>query len=249
MNQILFFTGAGLSAESGISTFRDNVDGVWTVYDPEVVANLYNFHENKEIVFKFYNERRIAAKEIQPNDAHRGIAEIQKKHGKDVVKIFTQNVDDLLERAGCEDVVHVHGKITEMLCMECDHVWDIGHTVFNIDSSCPSCGQSGSIKPGVIFFHEIAPEYQKMINTFQDSEKDVVVVIGTSFEVIPQDLIIRDRSKNNRSTAILNNIVHDKYGKIDYNDFDICLFSPASEVIKTITNIVDRRHAELCAQY
>jgi NAD-dependent deacetylase len=245
MNQILFFTGAGLSAESGISTFRDNVDGVWTIYDPEVVANLDTFEANKETVFKFYNERRIAAKDIHPNAAHRGIAELQKKHGKDVVKIFTQNVDDLLERAGCEDVVHVHGKITEMACLECHHVWDIGHTLFEADGTCPSCGTSGNVKPGVIFFYEMAPEYQKMIDTFQDSRKDIVVVIGTSFEVIPQDLIITDRSKNNRSTAILNNLVHDKYGKIDYNEFDICLFSPASEVIKTITNIVDRRYAEL----
>jgi NAD-dependent deacetylase len=242
MNQILIFTGAGLSAESGISTFRDNVDGLWTKYDPEMVANLRNFAANRSEVFKFYNERRIELPTLKPNAAHEGIAALQKKYGKDVVKVYTQNIDDFLERAGVEDVVHVHGKFTDMHCLACTHTWDIGHTHFGEDEPCPSCGDIDHVKPGVIFFYENAPEYPEMYRTFKNSRQDIIVVIGTSGEVISLDYICGNRYSTNKSFTILNNKDHDKYGQIDYKNFDVCIFKPATEGIEKILVTVEHEY-------
>lgn len=242
MKQILIFTGAGLSAESGISTFRDNVDGLWTKYNPEIVANLHAFPANRSEVMKFYNERRVELPTLAPNAAHIGIAAMQKKYGKENVKIFTQNIDDFLERAGCEDVVHVHGKFTEMKCMACDHIWDIGHTHWDENRPCPECGAVQAVKPGVIFFFETAPEYPNMYKTFRDSRKDIIIVIGTSGEVISMDKIAGNRRTPNKSFTILNNKDRDKYGMIDYRLFDSTLFKPASEAIENITRIVEEQY-------
>lgn len=241
MNQILIFTGAGLSAESGISTFRDNQDGLWTKYNPDRVANLRTFHANREEVFKFYNERRVQLPSLKPNIAHEGIAALQKTYGKDVVKIFTQNIDDFLERAGCEDVVHVHGKFTDMSCLACGHVWDVGYTEYPEDGHCPHC-DSADIKPGVIFFYENAPLYPGMYSTFKHARNDVVVVIGTSGEVITLDDIAGNRRSPNKPFTILNNKDHDKYGMIDYRLFDMILFKPATEAIEHIIETVKFRH-------
>lgn len=238
MNNLLIFTGAGLSAESGISTFRDNEDGLWTKYDPDVVANLNSFEKNRELVFKFYNERRIGLPSLKPNKAHEGIARLQKKFGTDRVKIFTQNIDDFLERAGCEDVVHVHGKFTDMNCLACGHRWDIGYAEYVIDTPCPECGKSHLVKPGVVFFYENAPEYPEMYRTFDKSRKDIILVIGTSGEVIDLKHITGNRYSPNRSYTILNNKEFDKFGSIPYEKFDMCLFKPATEAIERIEEVV-----------
>jgi NAD-dependent deacetylase len=240
MNQVLIFSGAGLSAESGISTFRDNEDGLWTKYDPDVVANLYAFHKNRELVFKFYNERRVDLPNLKPNKAHEGIARMQKKYGKDNVKIYTQNIDDFLERAGCEDVVHVHGKFTDMNCMDCGHRWDIGHNEYEIDTPCPNCGEIESVKPGVVFFYENAPEYPAMYKTFKDSRGDLIIVIGTSGEVVDLKYICGNRFSPNKSYTILNNKDFDRSGVINYKLFELCLFKPATEAIERIQDLVDK---------
>ena len=242
MNKILIFSGAGLSAESGISTFRDNVDGLWTQYNPDIVANLWSFPLHKETVFKFYNERRTQLPDLKPNKAHEGIAALQKEYGKDVVKVFTQNIDDFLERAGCEDVVHVHGKFTDMNCLDCDHVWDVGYSEVHLGTACPSCGSVAGVKPGVIFFHESAPRYPEMYKTFRDSRKDIILVIGTSGEVVPLDKIAGNRRTPNKSFTILNNKDKDKYGMIDYRLFDRTFFAPATEAIDNILKIVKEQH-------
>ena len=242
MNKILIFTGAGLSAESGISTFRDNVDGLWTKYNPDIVANLRAFASNREEVFKFYNERRTELPSLNPNAAHIGIAALQKKYGKDTVKIYTQNIDDFLERAGCEDVIHVHGKFTEMKCLGCEHIWDIGHTEWAVDRPCPECGKIECVKPGVIFFYEAAPEYPEMYAAFRNSRRDIILVIGTSGEVISMDKITGNRYSTNKSFTILNNKDRDKYGMIDYKQFDVAIFKPAGEAIDDLIKIVETQH-------
>jgi NAD-dependent deacetylase len=240
MNQILFFTGAGLSAESGISTFRDNEDGLWTKYNPAIVATLANLDKNRKLVFDFYNERRVQLPDLQPNAAHIGIAEIQKKYGKHRVRIFTQNIDDLLERAGCEDVVHVHGKFTDHQCLYCDHVWDVGYTSVPEDVECPKC-QSTDTKPGVVFFGETAPEYSTLFNTFRRSQGDIIVVMGTSGEVISMNMIVTDRWSKNKSYAILNNKDYDGRWIIDYDLFDERIFLPATEGIEEIKKVIEEK--------
>lgn len=242
MNKILIFTGAGLSAESGISTFRDNVDGLWTKYNPDIVANLRAWPNHKQTVFDFYNERRLELPNLKPNAAHIGIAALQQKYGRENVKIFTQNIDDFLERAGCEDVVHVHGKFTEMKCLDCEHIWDIGFTSIELGTPCPSCGSVTGVKPGVIFFYEDAPEYPNMYKTFRESRNDIIIVIGTSGEVISMDKIAGNRRTPNKSYTILNNKDRDKYGMIDYRLFDSRIFKPASEAIENITRIIKEHY-------
>jgi len=249
MNNILIFTGAGLSAESGISTFRDNHDGLWTKYDPMQVANIATFRKNRELVFDFYNERRLLLKDTKPNAAHLGIAELQRKYGRDRVKVFTQNIDDLLEQAGCEDVVHVHGKFKDMQCLNCGTIWDIGYTSWSKDQPCPHCDfgvrdDATSVKPGVVFFGEQAPMYPLLHKTFKNSRKDIIVVIGTSGDVINLRNIVGNRYSINRSFTVLNNKEYDKTSFINYHDFDEMVFEPASTAIVKIAQIIERKLEE-----
>ncbi len=107
---ILFFSGAGLSADSGLSTFRDT-NGLWDKYDINKVCNISTWKANYELVHEFYNLRRTEYKDAKPNAMHTMIADMQRKHGSDKVMVITQNIDNLLEEAGCENVLHVHGRI------------------------------------------------------------------------------------------------------------------------------------------
>lgn len=257
MKQILIFSGAGLSAESGISTFRDNDDGLWTTYNPDQVANIHTFNANKSMVFDFYNDRRVSLSTLKPNAAHFGIAVIQKKYGKENVKIYTQNIDNFLEQAGCEEVVHVHGEMTQMQCLHCNTHWDIGHTRWEEHQECPHCdfaekkAEAGSlykgtsVKPGVVFFGEIAPEYPDMYAKFRDSRKDIILVIGTSGEVVSMDKIAGNRRSTRRSFTILNNKDWDKFGHINYKLFNKVFLKPASAAIDEISLLVDEVYNKL----
>ena len=188
--KILIFCGAGISAESGLSTFRDK-DGTWDKYDLNEVCNLKTFSKNKEKVFEFYNNRKKEMLSAKYNEAHKHIAEIQKKYTKEVVKIFTSNVDNLLEQAGCENVCHVHGDIHHMKCLGCEKIWNIGNEEYDILKLCPFCN-SKEIKPSIIFFNEQASEYGKLMKYFESSgeiiNKEIVpnikLFVGTSFQVL-----------------------------------------------------------------
>ena len=237
---MLIFSGAGLSAESGISTFRDNEDGLWTKYDPMVYANISTFSKYRKEVFEFYNERRNALPSLQPNRAHSKIAELQKRLGKDVVKIFTQNIDDFLERAGCEEVVHVHGRFTDMQCLDCYTIWDVGYNRYESDEPCPHC-RSTATKPGVVFFGEKAPAYEELYRTFARSRRDAIVVIGTAGDVVPMERVTGNRYSTRRSYTILNNKEHGSYGSINYNLFDSCIFKPATEAIDEVLSLAEAK--------
>src|ERR1700748_76022 len=108
--QLIIFSGAGLSAESGIATFRDNANSLWNRFDPTVLAHYATWRQNFDRVHEFYNWRRSQLADVVPNAAHYAIADWQKRYE---TIVFTQNVDDLLERAGCSNVVHLHGKLVE----------------------------------------------------------------------------------------------------------------------------------------
>ena len=228
MKRVLFFTGAGISAASGISTFRDNEDGLWTKYDPMVVANMATFEANRELVFKFYNERRVALEHVFPNKAHIEIGKLQQQYGVDAVSIFTQNVDDLFERAGCRDVQHIHGDIKRIRCVANPfHTADVGYSVVNHDDVCRECGSK--IKPAVIFFGEDAPLYMKTYVTFNGAtEDDMIVVIGTAGNVVPLHYIVGSRWTLNGGSRVLCNL--DDNDNIPYECFDHKLFG----------NVVDR---------
>lgn len=183
----MIFSGAGISADSGVQTFRDH-GGLWENHSVDEVCRHDSMRRNPEKTMAFYNARRVELGTVQPNDAHHMVRRMQQKYG---AQIITQNVDDLFERAGCTDVVHVHGFLTRMRCVACGHKFDIGHTAWDYpNEQCPNtargCVCKKGIRPDVVFFNEPAPEYMRMYAALKllDLKKGVLVVIGTSGQVI-----------------------------------------------------------------
>jgi len=176
--KVLILSGAGISAESGVRTFRDS-DGLWEEYNVMEVCSVEGFERNPQLVADFYDARRCDLESKQPNLAHEMVARLKRKYPAQI-DVLTQNVDDLFERAGCQDVIHLHGTLTDLRCEECNAVFKIGYKS-QIGAICPAC-QSSSIRHNVVMFGEEAPMYQKLQQSID--ECDVFVVIGTSGNVI-----------------------------------------------------------------
>lgn len=181
MKKIVFSTGAGVSAESGIKTFRD-AGGLWEEYPVMQVASAEGFAANPELVHKFYNERRKQLINAQPNDAHKLIAELEKDYD---VQVITQNVDDLHERAGSNKVLHLHGEL-----MNLRDVNDVNYrerlTADNLESTPETLSRDGKnrhMRPDIVFFNEAVPNIEKAVELA--GEADIFVVIGTSLNVYP----------------------------------------------------------------
>lgn len=205
--RIIVFSGAGISAESGIATFRDG-NGLWANYDPQIVCNYRNWKQHYNLVHEFYNKRRAELRNVKPNKAHEII-----KHLSDEYPLIniTQNVDDLFERAGCKDVIHLHGNLLELRCETCKNIIPIGYEVYNF-TPCPKCGTK-QLKPNVVFFYEQAPRYADMYEIFAHiRDCDIVLVVGTSGEVININFLLT------RGYKILNNL--QSQAMIDESVFD-----------------------------
>jgi len=176
---IVFFTGAGISSESGIPTFRGK-DGIWNKLKPEELANFNAFIRNPEMVWEWYNHRKKIIHEAQPNAAHLTIAEMQ-NHFKNVT-VVTQNIDNLHRRAGSNTVFELHGNIERNFCINCKKYYN---EELDFSGGVPKCECGGLIRPDVVWFGEYLPEDQ-----FLDGEKaaissDVFFVVGTSAIVYP----------------------------------------------------------------
>ncbi len=174
--KICILTGAGVSAESGIKTFRD-ADGLWEGHDVMEVASPEGFRRNPELVLDFYNQRRKQLKEVEPNKAHIDLVEME--HFFDVV-IITQNVDDLHERAGSSHIIHLHGELNKVVSTGnpkdiriCDH--DI--------SLSDKCEQGYQLRPFIVWFGEAVPMLEQAIREIADC--DGIIIIGTSMQVYP----------------------------------------------------------------
>jgi NAD-dependent deacetylase len=188
--RLYVFSGAGLSAESGISTFRTG-DGIWTHTSIDEVCNYRTWRRNRPAVFRFYNQRIAECAGALPNDAHRLLAEWQNTWGTERVHLITQNIDGLLEQAGARQVTHLHGDMISLLCTDCEYRFPTGDAGLDANAACPSCGQVESVKPGVVFFNEAAPEYETLWRIQQAmSDDDIFIAIGTSFEVIPPERLL-----------------------------------------------------------
>lgn len=240
MNKLYIFSGAGLSAESGIPTFRGK-DGMWNDVDVDRVANFKTWRNNKAEVFDFYNDRRIQMGSVKPNAAHNMIAELEHLLGPNRVVNVTQNIDHLLEDAGCSNVIHLHGDINMMHCLSCNHRWDIGFNKFSIDEPCPNCGNNEDVKPGVIMFYEAAPKYQDLyINFSKMTPDDVILVIGTSGNVVPPHLIVPngyDKSMNPTGFpySILVNL---DLGMFEIQSFDLWFKESAAICLPKIKQLI-----------
>ncbi|QZI87402.1 NAD-dependent deacetylase [Vibrio phage 6E35.1a] len=176
--RIFIFSGAGLDAESGISTFRD-ANGLWENHDIMEVCNIRTFANNYDTTHRFYNQRRVDLANVEPNSAHFKIAELCKKFDVDN---YTANVSDLLERAGCEDVKHIHGFLPEI-------VLDYGSPepeIVNIGYTEHKLRKGRKDKPNVVFFGEGAPMYTQFwgdIDTLLPT--DIVIIVGSTLEINP----------------------------------------------------------------
>jgi NAD-dependent deacetylase len=173
---IVVLTGAGISAESGIQTFRD-ADGLWEGHDVMEVATPEGWAKNKALVLKFYNDRRRQLHTVQPNAAHIALAELEKKHN---VTIITQNVDDLHERGGSTNIIHLHGELTkarsvanENLITDCEGDINIGD----------KAADGAQLRPHIVWFGEGVPMLGLAANCVHDA--DVILVVGSSMQVYP----------------------------------------------------------------
>lgn len=177
--KLVVSTGAGISAESGISTFRD-AGGLWENYPVMDVASADGYRRNPELVHRFYNERRKALQQARPNAAHMALVELEKDYD---VYIITQNVDDLHERAGSEHVTHLHGELMKIRSVsDPDYIesLDIEH----LETTPLTRGKRGDLmRPHIVFFQEPVPKMEEAVELV--SEADVFVVIGTSLVVYP----------------------------------------------------------------
>ena len=177
--KLVISTGAGISAESGLSTFRD-ANGLWEQYPVMEVASADGFARNPALVHEFYNARRKQLLEVEPNDAHRGLVDLEEDFD---VRIITQNVDDLHERAGSKNVLHLHGELMKIRSMKDEsRVYEL--TADNIETSIETRDKYGdAVRPHIVFFQEAVPNIEPAIDLVQ--EADIFVVIGTSLNVYP----------------------------------------------------------------
>lgn len=179
MKHVVVLSGAGMSAESGIATFRDS-GGLWEQYSVEEVATPEGFRRNPQLVLDFYNARRKAAFDAKPNDGHIGLAEMEKEYK---VSIITQNVDDLHERAGSTNVLHLHGELSKVRSTADPSL------IYTLTPDNPEihigdkCEKGSQLRPHIVWFGEAVPMIEKAMKIVRTA--DVLVVIGTSLNVYP----------------------------------------------------------------
>jgi NAD-dependent deacetylase len=240
--RLIIFTGAGISAASGIATFR-GTDGLWENHKIEDVCDAWSWFKNRDLVHAFYNARRVQLGTVAPNAAHLMVARLQDRYG---ATVLTQNVDDLHERAAESELVtrgkilHVHGRLTEMTCTQCRTPWDIGYRDWDTAyERCPGCGTRKLVRPNIVFFREEPPAYPEMYDTLEGlTEQDVLVVIGTSSAVIPIGRIAHE----SRALTLLSNLTAEPE-LVRTNgepNFDVALYGPTEEKAEAIEQQIAR---------
>ena len=183
--KITVLTGAGVSAESGITTFRDS-DGLWENHNVEDVASIEGWYRNPGLVLDFYNARRSQLMTVRPNDAHLAIASLEEEYD---VTVVTQNVDNLHERAGSTRIIHLHGELTKVRPENCcndrdgyseETVFDIGADEIHIGDLAPNGAQ---LRPHIVWFGEAVPKIEAAIDAVEAA--DILLIVGTSLQVYP----------------------------------------------------------------
>ena len=176
MKKLVVLSGAGVSAESGIQTFRD-ADGLWEGHDVMEVASPEGWNKNKELVLDFYNQRRKQLKDVEPNDAHKYIAALEEHYD---VSIVTQNVDDLHERAGSTKIVHIHGQLTKMRS-ELDH--SLTEDITGDISLGDKASDGAQLRPDIVWFGEQVPLLETALDLV--TKANIIIIVGTSLQVYP----------------------------------------------------------------
>lgn len=177
--KLVVLSGAGISAESGVKTFRDS-GGLWENYPVEEVASIEAWAWNKAVMLRFYNERRAQLKTVQPNAAHLGLAALEQDYD---VRIITQNVDDLHERAGSTKVLHLHGELKKMRSEHHPHDDRYALPIEGDIALGQKAPDGGQLRPHIVWFGEAVPAIETAATWISDA--DIVVVVGTSLQVYP----------------------------------------------------------------
>lgn len=219
--QITILTGAGISAESGLGTFRDK-DGLWTKVRLEDVATPEAFARNPAKVHEFYNFRREGLLAARPNAAHEALAELGRKLGEDLV-LITQNIDDLHERAGSPAIIHMHGELLAALCSHCVHRWR-WEGPMGTEAICASCAARGGVRPDIVWFGEMPYRMDEILARI--AETDIFVAIGTSGQVYPAAGFVMEAKAAGAKTIEINLEQTDSSGMFDHH-----LLGPASEIV------------------
>jgi NAD-dependent protein deacetylase/lipoamidase len=178
--RIVILTGAGISAESGVPTFRDK-GGIWAKYDYREVATPEGFEKNPQLVHEFYNMRRRSHQSVTPNAAHFALAHLERAF-PGTVTLVTQNVDQLHEQAGSKNVIHMHGEALKAWCLGCGSRMPWTEDMF-LETACPKCGETGTLRPDIVWFGE---EPYHMADILKElAETHLFISIGTSGNVYP----------------------------------------------------------------
>ncbi len=193
---IVVLTGAGISAESGLSTFR-SADGLWEHHRVEEVATPEAFQRNPSLVYRFYNERRRSLKLVQPNSAHLALARLEREWGGEIL-VVTQNVDDLHDRAGSKNLLHMHGELLKARCEACGAVSSWAGDL-DQDSRCPCCG-NGPLRPHIVWFGELPKGMDRAYRALEHC--DLFVAIGTSGQVYPAAGFVEAVGSNARTLEL-----------------------------------------------
>ena len=199
IQRLVVLTGAGVSAESGLPTFRDS-DGLWEQHDPMELATPEAFARNPELVYRFYNSRRAQLAKVGPNAAHLALAHLQRAFPGEVF-LVTQNVDDLHERAGSSQVCHMHGELLAMLCSACGRQSPTAQP-FDGATTCPDCASPGSLRPDVVWFGEMPYHMDEIATRLADC--DLFIAVGTSGLVYPAAGFVRTARAAGATTVEVN---------------------------------------------
>jgi NAD-dependent deacetylase len=198
VTRIVVLTGAGISAESGVPTFRD-ADGLWEGHRVEDVATPEAFESDRSMVQKFYDARRAALAGVEPNPAHHALAELE-AHLREDFLLITQNIDDLHERAGSRNVLHMHGELRKALCRSCEDRFPWDDDLAD-EPPCPGCG-AHELRPDVVWFGEIPYQMDRIADAL--SRADLFVSVGTSGAVYPAAGFVQHALMRGARTLELN---------------------------------------------
>ncbi len=223
---IVVLTGAGISAESGIETFRA-AEGLWANHHVDDVATLEGFARNPQLVYTFYNQRRrqLLTPEISPNAAHSALAKFEHEFGGEFL-LVTQNVDNLHERAGSENLIHMHGELLKMSCLNSKLIFDVSED-FDYDTQCRCCRSAGNLRPHVVWFGEMPLQMNRINRALENC--DMFVAIGTSGNVYPASGFYQTAKIRKAGTVELN---LERTG----SSFDQHICGPATESVPQFFN-------------
>lgn len=235
-NHVIFFTGAGISAESGISTFRGQ-NGLWSKFKPEELANFDAFIKNPDLVWQWYQYRRKIINESKPNNGHLSIAEMENYFEE--VTVITQNVDNLHRRAGSKNILELHGNIERNYCVNCKTFYGLNE--FEANNRIPRCKKCGGlIRPDVVWFGENLPA-----GVFENAEQyarksDICFIVGTSAIVYPAAYIPVTAKKSGAYLVEINIEETEITGSVDYS-----IIGKSGEVLPQIAELVKSRKKAL----